>query len=201
MDLAPALLGCVIRTDSVAIRLTEVEAYEGDEDPGSHAFRGPTPRTVIMFGEAGRAYVYLSYGMHHCVNVVCGPSGTASAVLLRAGDVIEGEAAARSRRDHGRGHAWPHRDLARGPARLTSALGINRNENGTDLCDPSSPLRLETGPELRHGQVSSGPRVGVSGAGGDGTAYPWRFWITGDPCVSAYRPGKPRRPVPPGPGR
>lgn len=185
----------MICTHSVSIRLTEVEAYEGGEDPGSHAFRGPTPRTQIMFGEAGRAYVYFSYGMHHCVNVVCGPSGTASAVLLRAGEVIEGEEAARSRRDHGRHRAWPHRDLARGPARLTSALGIDLTENGANLSDPSSPLRLRTVPGLRVGRVSAGPRVGVNGAGGDGSAFPWRFWISDDPCVSAYRPGKPSRPV------
>ncbi len=152
-----------------------------------------------MFGEPGHAYVYLSYGMHHCLNIVCGPSGIASAVLMRAGEVIEGEVAARGRRDLGRQRAWPHRDLARGPARLVSALGIDLEANGIDLCDPRSPLRLEALDGPRQGPISVGPRVGVSGAGGDGSAYPWRFWMAHDRTVSTYRAATSRRPVPPRP--
>ncbi|MGC1209355.1 MAG: DNA-3-methyladenine glycosylase [Ornithinimicrobium sp.] len=190
---APALLGGVVSHGEVSIRITEVEAYRGNDDPGSHAFRGPTPRSQIMFGEAGRAYVYFSYGMHHCLNVVCGRCGTAGAVLLRAGEVVDGEMSARRRRDRGRNTPHPHRDLARGPARMTSALGVDLEQNGIDLCDPESALRLEVGLVMDRVAVSAGPRVGVSGPGGDGSAYPWRFWITGDPTVSAYRPATPRR--------
>lgn len=182
----------MIRSGDVAIRLTEVEAYAGSEDPGSHAYRGPTPRTRIMFGDAGFAYVYFSYGMHHCLNVVCGPVGTASAVLLRGGEVVDGLEAARSRRDVGRGTPHLERDLARGPARLASALGVDLHHKGVDLCDPTSLVRLETSAALRGAVVETGPRVGVSGPGGDGTTYPWRFWLAGDPTVSTYRAAKTR---------
>lgn len=188
LEVAPQLLGGVIRLGQVAIRLTEVEAYGGADDPGSHAFRGPTPRSEIMFGEPGVAYVYFSYGMHHCLNVVCGPAGTAAAVLLRAGDVIAGDDAARRRRDAGRARPHSRRDLTRGPARLAAALGVDRSAGGSDLCDPLSPLRLEVGEPVEVAEISAGPRVGVSGPGGDGTAYPWRFWIAGATSVSAYRP-------------
>ncbi len=191
---APSLLGSVIRSGDVAIRLTEVEAYAGSQDPGSHAYRGPTPRTQIMFGEAGFAYVYFSYGMHYCLNVVCGPVGTASAVLLRGGEVIDGLEIARSRRDAGRSRPHRGRDLARGPARLASALGVDLHHKGLDLCDPSSMVRLETGGACLGDAVTAGPRVGVSGPGGDGTIYPWRFWIDGDPTVSTYRAAKTRPP-------
>ena len=184
---APMLLGSVIRSGDVAVRLTEVEAYEGFRDPGSHAYRGPTPRTQIMFGQAGFAYVYFSYGMHHCLNVVCGPVGTASAVLLRGGEVVAGWEAVRGRRDAGRSRPHPDRDLARGPARLASALGVDLHHNGLDLCDLGSPLCLQTGLPPDEESVTTGPRVGVSGPGGDGTTYPWRFWLAGEPTVSQYR--------------
>ncbi|MGB3827755.1 MAG: DNA-3-methyladenine glycosylase [Ornithinimicrobium sp.] len=201
LDIAPRLLGRVVRHAGVAIRLSEVEAYCGPDDPGSHAFRGPTPRSQIMFGQAGHAYVYFSYGMHHCLNVVCGPPGTAAALLLRAGEVVEGEAAARSRRDRGRQRPHAFVDLARGPARLTSALGVDLQHNGADVCDPAGDLVLDGHEQLEGRSVSTGARVGVSGAGGDGSAYPWRFWITGDPTVSAYRAAKSRRAVPPSAAR
>jgi DNA-3-methyladenine glycosylase len=174
----------------VTVRLTEVEAYRGETDPGSHAFRGPTPRTRIMFGRPGTLYVYFSYGMHVCANVVTSPHGEASAVLLRAGEVVDGLELARSRRHASKTDA----DLARGPARLCAALGIVLGDDGDDL--QSGVIRLEP-PSAAPGEVANGPRTGVSGAGGS-EAYPWRFWIPGDPTVSPYKASVPkRRPAPP----
>ena len=192
---APALLGCVLEHDTpeglVAVALTEVEAYHGQADPASHAYRGRTPRNAVMFGPPGHAYVYFTYGMHFCVNLVCRPEGTASAVLLRAGRVIDGIPLAGARRAAGRNGAGrgSDRDLARGPARLCQALGIDRGLNGTDVCDPGSPLRVRSGLTADAGgpavpPVSRGPRVGVNSA----AEWPWRFWVTGDPTVSVYRP-------------
>ncbi|HLM04419.1 MAG TPA: DNA-3-methyladenine glycosylase [Blastococcus sp.] len=185
---APSLLGCWVVTDRpsgrTAVRLTEVEAYSGEgQDPASHAHRGPTPRAEIMFGPPGRLYVYFSYGVHWCANVVVGPAGRGSAVLLRAGEVVEGEELARSRRPAAR----VARDLARGPARLTQALDIGPDDRGLDLLAPDSPVRLHRGPAPA--SVSAGPRVGISLA----TDLPWRFWETEAPSVSVFRPGgKPR---------
>jgi len=181
-EIAPLLLGGLLthETDAgaVVLRITEVEAYLGDgTDPGSHAFRGPTARNRVMYGPPGHVYVYFSYGMHACANIVCSPAGAASAVLLRAAEVIRGEALAQSRRG-----AVPARDLARGPARLTVAAGIRLDENGADLL--AAPFGLEL--QRRPPEPATGPRVGVSGLGG-GAGYPWRFWIPGDPAVSAYR--------------
>ncbi len=233
-EVAPGLLGCVLSHDTpdgaVAVLVTETEAYAGTADAASHAFRGRTARTAVMFGQPGHAYVYFTYGMHFCVNLVCLPEGTASAVLLRAGRVIEGEALAAARRMVSRqsaagpgsrasrgsgaasgstagrgsgagpagaaGTGWAAgtptvaRDLARGPARLCRALGIDRALDGADVCDPGSPLRI-SGPVLavEAADVRRGPRVGVSRA----AEVPWRFWIAGEPTVSAYRPHVPRR--------
>ena len=168
------------------VRLTEVEAYAGvGEDPGSHAHRGRTPRTEVMFGPPGRAYVYFTYGMHWCLNVSTGPEGRASAVLLRAGEVLEGLDAARERRPGVR-----DRDLCRGPARLTRTLAITGGQGGVDLLDPSSPVRLLPGAPVAANAVRLGPRVGVAGLG---AATPWRWWVDGDPTVSPYRPAVPRR--------
>jgi DNA-3-methyladenine glycosylase len=264
---APALLGCVLAHETaeglVAVELTEVEAYSGRADPASHAYRGMTGRNAVMFGPPGHAYVYFTYGMHFCVNVVCEPAGTASAVLLRAGRVVAGESLARRRRavrhlaaagadgtppdsappdgtlpdsappdgtlpDGTPPRGIPARDLARGPARLCQALAITRAQNGADLCDPASPLRLlpgdrthsavgiagngtvwggaagggagpaktdrpstdrpgtgqaGTGQALAKPVISAGPRVGVTAA----AEVAWRFWLAGDPTVSAYR--------------
>ena len=188
LDVAPALLGSRLRAGGVTVRLTEVEAYAGEADPGSHAFRGRTPRTSVMFGPPGRAYVYFTYGMHWCVNVVTGPDGVASAVLLRAGEVVDGLDAARERRPGVR-----DRDLCRGPARLTRTLGVTGELDGTDLLDPASPLRLELGDPPDPAAVVPGPRVGVAGAG---AATPWRFWLAGEPTVSPYRPAVRRGPRP-----
>jgi DNA-3-methyladenine glycosylase len=181
---APRLLGAILRAGDVAVRLTEVEAYAGESDPGSHAFRGRTPRTEVMFGPPGRAYVYFTYGMHWCMNVVTGADGDASAVLLRAGEVVEGLEIARARRPH-----LSDRDLARGPARLTKVLGVDGSYGGTDLFAPASPLLLVPGVPVDPTAVRSGPRVGIAGAG---AATPWRFWLDGEPTVSAYKPAVPR---------
>ena len=192
VEVAPDLLGSVLEHETadglVAVELTEVEAYAGRSDPASHAYRGKTARNAVMFGPPGHAYVYFTYGMHFCVNVVClGEEGSASAVLLRAGRVIAGEELACARRTRGTTAIAP-RDLARGPARLCQALGIDRALDGADVCAPGSPLQV-TGATLAGPGVSAGPRVGVS----HGAEEPWRFWITGDPTVSVYRPHVPRR--------
>ncbi|QFG68811.1 DNA-3-methyladenine glycosylase [Ornithinimicrobium pratense] len=186
LDVAPALLGALLQHDGVTLRLTEVEAYAGPADPGSHAYRGPTPRTEVMFGPPGHLYVYLSYGMHHCVNIVTGPDGTASAVLLRAAQVVEGLDLARERRQAGLSTPVTERDLARGPGRLTRALGLALRHDGLDLLAPEAEVRLRPGTRPP-GVVRTGPRVGVSGEGGDGALFPWRFWIGDEPTVSAYR--------------
>jgi DNA-3-methyladenine glycosylase len=191
LQVAPRLLGCVLEHQTaeglVAVELTEDEAYEGSADPASHSYRGRTARNAVMFGPPGHAYVYFTYGMHFCVNLVCGPEGTATAVLLRAGRIIEGMPLAAARRLAARPTArnLADRDLARGPARLCQALGIDRAQNGVDACDPASPLRIRPGPPAETPrQISRGPRVGVSSAAGRA----WRFWLTGDPTVSVYRP-------------
>jgi DNA-3-methyladenine glycosylase len=226
VQVAPELLGCVIEHQTadglVAVELTEVEAYAGESDPASHAYRGKTARNAVMFGPPGHAYVYFTYGMHFCANLVCLGNGSASAVLLRAGRVIEGDELARARRTGGprgvRGDGSPRekerrtvsfRDLARGPARLCQALDIDRSQDGADVCVADSPLRMRW-PDARttirsaeallaregstppdppgrppRGRVASGPRVGVSSA----AEVPWRFWIEGEPTVSAYRRG------------
>ncbi|WP_457949422.1 DNA-3-methyladenine glycosylase [Pseudarthrobacter sp. alpha12b] len=192
-ELAPLLLGAVLthesRDGAVSVRLTEVEAYLGPEDslhpdPGSHTYRGPTPRNAPMFGPAGHLYVYFTYGMHHCTNIVCGPEGVASALLLRAGEIVDGVELARQRRPTSKTPA----DLASGPARLAKALGLTTADSGRDALAPPFGLVL---PSVPGGPVSSGPRVGVAGAGGS-EEYAWRFWLTGNPTVSTYRAAKPR---------
>lgn len=207
VDVAPDLLGCVITRTSaegtVAVRLSELEAYEGADDPGSHGYRGRTGRNAVMFGPAGHLYVYFTYGMHWCANIVCGSDGVCSAVLLRAGEVIDGVELARKRRPAARND----RDLARGPARLASALGLDRSANGAELLNPEGDVRLcaSEGPRPRDrgneasesaaregptaGTVRTGPRVGLA----NGASRPWRFWLDGDPTVSRYRPHKRRR--------
>jgi DNA-3-methyladenine glycosylase len=209
IEVAPDLLGCVLEHETadglVAVELTEVEAYAGRSDPASHAYRGKTARNAVMFGPPGHAYVYFTYGMHFCVNVVClGEEGSASAVLLRAGRVIAGEELARARRTRSTTAIAP-RDLARGPARLCQALAIDRSQNGADMVSARSPLRMLSGTgnparsavlvpgDGHHAtprRIVTGPRVGVSSA----AEIPWRFWYDGDPTVSVYRPHVPRRP-------
>jgi DNA-3-methyladenine glycosylase len=206
VPVAPDLLGCVLEHQTaaglVAVELTEVEAYAGSSDPASHAYRGKTARNAVMFGPPGHAYVYFTYGMYFCVNLVCLGNGSASAVLLRAGRVIEGEELARARRTGGpkgvRGDGSPRegrvvafRDLARGPARLCQALDIDRRLDGADVCVAGSPLRVRW-PRARtpdRSEIKTGPRVGIAQA----AEVPWRFWLDGEPSVSAYRAHAPKR--------
>ncbi|MCM3887413.1 DNA-3-methyladenine glycosylase [Frankia sp. R82] len=217
LAVAPDLLGATVRHGPVVVRITEVEAYGGVDDPASHAARGPTPRSAVMFGPPGRAYVYLSYGVHWCVNIVCGPVGQACAVLLRAGEVVEGQALVRDR--------WPAlsaRDLARGPGRLGRVLGVGPALTGTPVTgggplvaatassSPSAITPTHRRPERgidAHGDlvpgtgrtaptpstavtvIQRGPRIGIRAA----AEWPWRFWLAGDPTVSGPRQ-LPRRP-------
>jgi DNA-3-methyladenine glycosylase len=186
---APELLGSSIVADGVTIRLTEVEAYSGEVDPASHAFRGRTRRNLVMFGPPGRVYVYFIYGMHWAVNLVCERDEVASAVLLRAGEVVSGEERARLRRG-----GVGHRQLARGPGNLASSLGVDGSMTGTTLWDgpvrwspreagQGSPRVTGVAPTGLAEMVEAGPRVGVSSA----PDVAWRFWLAGDPTVSAYR--------------
>lgn len=202
IEVAPRLLGAELRTEvdgvETALRITEVEAYHGRgtgevPDPGSHARMGPTARNATMWGEPGHLYVYLSHGIHSCINVVCGPEGTAGGILLRAGEIIDGVDAAA----HRRGVTTPLsrialRDLARGPGRLGQALGLRHAlHDGIDFVSGAEQNGAVA--RLRWGEpvvdVSAGPRVGVAGIAGT-DAFPWRFWITGDPTVSPFRWGR-----------
>ena len=169
LSVAPRRLGATLRHGDLSVRITEVEAYDGPNDPGSHAFRGPTPRNEVMFGPPGFLYVYFIYGMHHCANVVCGPEGTPSAVLLRAGEILGRDAGA-----------------ARGPAKLCRVLGIDLAQTGTDLV--AGPVTLTLGEKVEPDRIATGPRVGLRLA----AENPWRFWIAGDPTVSRYTAAKPR---------
>jgi DNA-3-methyladenine glycosylase len=182
---ARLLLGWRLTANGVTVRLTEVEAYSGlGADPASHAHRGLTARNAVMFGPAGRLYVYQIYGMHFCANVVCGEPGRAAAVLLRAGEVVDGLETARQRRPAARND----RDLAAGPAKLMQVLALNRSANDTSVIDGTGPATLSF-PLSDKIKVASGPRVGVTSA----HDVPWRFWIAGDPTVSAYRRHTPRK--------
>ena len=179
-SLARDLLGCRVVHASVdgvvGGRIVEVEAYRGPEDLAAHSSRGLTARNAVMFGEPGHLYVYLIYGLHHCLNVVAGPGDKPEAVLIRALDLDEGRQIARERR----GPRVPDRRLASGPGNVGQALGVDRGLNGSDLL--RGPVRIEPRPG-RAPRVSRGPRVGVSYAGA-WAARPLRFWITDDPNVS-----------------
>ena len=206
VEVAPRLLGAELRTVvddgagpvEVRLRITEVEAYHGQgtgeiADPGSHARMGRTARNATMWGEPGHLYVYLSHGIHSCVNVVCGPEGQGDGVLLRAGEVVGGVDAAARRR----GASLPlgrtaARDLARGPGRLGQAVGLRHPlHDGIDAV--ADEVRHGARAELWVGaprtDVARGPRVGVAGVAGT-VAFPWRFWIEGDPTVSPFRWGR-----------
>ncbi|GAA2078413.1 DNA-3-methyladenine glycosylase [Microbacterium hatanonis] len=201
-DVAPRLLGGVLETviagERVAVRLTEVEAYHGlgtgpVPDPGSHARMGQTPRNATMWGEPGHLYVYLSHGIHSCVNVVCGAEGVAGGILLRAGEIVEGADAATRRRLARRGVVRSPRELASGPGRLGDAVGLKHPiHDGIDAIEPTERAGAVASLRVREqplATVVSGPRVGVAGIAGT-EAFPWRFWIAGDPTVSAFRWGR-----------
>jgi len=184
VEVAPRLLGALLSVDDTVLRITEVEAYLGEVDPGSHAFRGRGNRNAAMYGPPGHLYTYFTYGMHTCANVVCSPEGVASGVLLRAGEVVGAVAQARARRLTSKSDA----DLARGPALLCVALGITLADGGADL--DSGRFRLDL--PAAQSPCEMGPRTGVSGPGGS-AEYPWRFWIPGDPTVSPYKRHRPPR--------
>lgn len=186
LEVAPDLLGCLLTARSpegaVTVRITEVEAYAGRSDPASHAYRGRTARNAVMFGPPGHAYVYFIYGMHHAVNVVCMPDGTSEAVLVRAGEVVDGLALARTRRPTARRDA----ELARGPGRLAAALALSRSLDGADLCAPEGPLTLDAGKPVDRALIRRGPRTGI----GPAADLPWRLYLHADPTVSPYRRAK-----------
>jgi len=219
-EVAPDLLGCVLWYSSpaglVAARLVEVEAYRGSIDPASHAFRGKTSRNAVMFGPPGHVYVYFSYGMHYCANLVCEQPGAGEAVLIRAGAVVGGAGLARRRRyglpdadadgdaaapaRNGKSARQRDRDLARGPGRFCQALGIDRSLDGADVCALGGPLGIspasafDQADPVASAAICAGPRVGISRA----ADRPWRFWLAGDAHVSGYKAMKPRgsRPKP-----
>lgn len=190
LDVAPELLGCVLeRTDGegrVAIRITEIEAYAGERDPGAHSYRGQTKRNSTMFGPAGHIYCYFTYGMHHALNLVVGLPNQPYGCLVRAGEIIAGTELARARRE-ARPHktALPDWALARGPGNVAQSFGANLTNDGDSLFDGQWRLFVPAdGTVLPH---STGPRVGVSGPGGDGAAFPWRYWLPDAASVSAYK--------------
>ena len=192
LQVARDLLGCLLTDGAVTVRLVEVEAYAGMSDPASNSFRGKTPRNAIMWGPPGKLYVYFTYGMHWCMNAVCGDPGEPSAVLLRAGEVVDGVDVAAARRPDVR-----PRDLGRGPARLARLLGITGEENGVDLTAGAPPLTLQPGERVPDRRVRSGPRVGLNPRMGEAADWPWRFWVDGSPAVSPFRLGGVRARKPP----
>jgi DNA-3-methyladenine glycosylase len=200
LEVAPELLGCVLRrTDgegTVSIRITEVEAYAGERDPGAHAYGGKTDRNKTMFGPAGRIYCYFTYGMHHAINLVTAQPGQPYGCLIRAGDVIEGAELARARREaKPRKTPLPERQLASGPGCVAQCLAADLTNDGDDLFDGQWQFLVPDG----HTVVPhvTGPRVGLSGHGGDGAEFPWRYWVNEAPSVSTYKPGRALRRRPP----
>jgi DNA-3-methyladenine glycosylase len=188
VEAAHRLLGATLIGRGVSATIVEVEAYGGVPDgpwpdAAAHSYRGVTGRGGVMFGPPGRLYAYLSHGIHVCANVVCATDGVAAAVLLRAAAVETGLDVALARR----GALIRPRALARGPGNLCAAVGITMADNGIDLFDASSPVRIEFNDVV---DAISGPRVGVSQA----ADRPWRLWLAGRPEVSAYR-RSPRAPA------
>lgn len=180
LELAPALLGKVLVAGERAGRIVEVEAYRGEDDPASHAYRGPTARNAVMFGPAGHLYVYRSYGLHWCANVVAGATGVAGAVLIRALEPVAGiEAMARDRPA-----ARRPVDVANGPGKACQALGVHGGHDGIDLTRARSEVRLLDDGVAPPAVPTAGPRVGITVA----VDRPWRFSVPGSPHRS--------RPVP-----
>jgi DNA-3-methyladenine glycosylase len=177
VDLAPFMLNKVLVRGGRAGRIVEVEAYKGSMDAASHAYRGLTPRTAVMFGPPGYLYVYFTYGMHWCANVVCGPKGQASALLIRALAPLRGLDEMRRVRPAAR----RDRDLCNGPAKLCQALGITGADNGTDLLRTGADrVRLVDDGTPPPKEPAQGRRIGISVA----TEEPWRFWVAGEESVS-----------------
>jgi DNA-3-methyladenine glycosylase len=170
------VLNKVLACGRRAGRIVEVEAYKGAADPASHAFRGRTPRTAVMFGPPGHLYVYFTYGMHWCANVVCGPEGEAAALLVRALAPLRGIEEMRRVRVAARRDT----ELCNGPAKLCQALGISGTDNGTDLLAPRSRIRLIDDGTPPPEVPAQGRRIGIS----VGTEEPWRFWVAGERSVS-----------------
>jgi DNA-3-methyladenine glycosylase len=189
LDAARRLLGCALAAETpegeVRVRLVEVEAYRGADDPASHSYRGRTARNAVMWGPAGHLYVYFVYGMHFCANITCLEDGTSGAVLLRAGELLSDPGVAHLRRPTARGR---DDELARGPARLCTLLGLDREYNGIDVLSPASPVRLEAGEPVPDDDIRAGPRVGVAA----GQGRPWRFWVAGSPAVTRFKAGRAR---------
>jgi DNA-3-methyladenine glycosylase len=180
VEVAPSLVGLVLVSGSRAGRIVEVEAYMGADDPASHAYRGPTVRNATMFGPPGHLYVYFTYGMHWCANVVTGEDGHATAVLLRALAPMAGIDAMWSSRPRAR----RERDLCSGPAKLTQALGIDGSHDGVDLCDPSSPVRVVDDGWRLDVLPGVSRRIGITRA----IEHPWRWYVPNDANVSRRPP-------------
>ncbi|MEO7753701.1 MAG: DNA-3-methyladenine glycosylase [Terracoccus sp.] len=194
LDVARDLLGCRIARGGVVVRITETEAYAGGTDPASTVLARPTPHNAPVFGPAGHAFVYFTYGHHWMLCVVTDGPGVPNVVLVRAAEVVSGHDVVASRRG-----AATARDWCRGPGRLTRAIGVTGSNSGSDLCgdEDGDGLSLWSPASEDRPAVLTGPRVGVRGPGGDGTAYPWRFWLEGEPTVSPYRRAAPRPPARP----
>jgi DNA-3-methyladenine glycosylase len=179
IDLAPLLLGCLLVSElhgqRLVGRIVETEAYHQD-DAASHSYNGQTPRTEVMFGPPGFAYVYFTYGMHYCFNVVTGTAGHGSAVLIRALEPLEGLEVMEQRRGH-----KPQHELTNGPAKLCQAFGIDKTLNGHDLRHP--PLQLAPGQPVKPADIVQTKRIGITRA----VDKPWRFYITNNPFVSLPR--------------
>ena len=184
-ELGPRLLGCHLVAGEVVVRITEVEAYTGEDDPGSHAFRGKTKRNATMYGEAGHLYVYRHMGLHSCANIVASTVDHANGCLVRAGEVVAGVEIARARR-MAAGVTRRDADLAQGPGRMTVVLGITYEDDGLDLCDPGSGIFLadRVGPAP---MVDAGPRIGLRPEATDPQHLWLRFVVPGDPTVSGRR--------------
>ncbi|MCT4778721.1 MULTISPECIES: DNA-3-methyladenine glycosylase [Exiguobacterium] len=183
VDVAPELLGSLLTVGAVTMRIVEVEAYLGPYDQAAHSYSGrPTKRTAPMFGPAGHIYVYFTYGMHHCLNIVCGESGQGYAVLLRGAEIISGHDLIATRR-----FAKPYatltkteqKNLVNGPAKLCQAFGLTTADSAVDVYTDSR-FQIEAGPA---GTIVQTTRIGIPNAG-EATAYPWRFYEEGSSGVS-----------------
>ena len=187
LELAPLLLGCELAGGGIRLRITELEAYVGGADPGSHAFRGLSARNATMFGPPGHLYMYRHMGLHSCMNIVADGEGVGTGCLIRAGEIVDGLDLARQRRS-AHGVTKKDRDLAQGPGRATVACGITFADDGMDLCGTGPMHVLPRDPTLPEPAVATGPRIGLREAASDPEQFPWRYRILGDPTLSG--PGR-----------